>query len=461
MSKRVIGVDLEGDEVRVAILQMTAGKVLVALDRRQYSSPDEARTALQEILEGKTTLMDRMVTALPARVGLFRRLRFPFREKRKIEAALPLALTAQLPVSLEEKLVSSLPPQACDNDYEVDAVVVNKLEVADLLEFFPDPEQNPGRIDVFPFALIPALGPRAGVLIYCRRIEVVVALVVNERLQDYRLLPGTSEMNDEEIFDFIGQQISQLEYAGNQEELPLWIFGAGVTQGLYKLLAETDREILPPAPEVFGPDLPYEMAPAALLALAELRGKKNTGQLNFRQGEFAARGQLQIMRPKLIVAAILLLLVLIGGALTMHLHYVQKSSEEADMSAQLSRVFREVMPAGTVVVDIPRQLEGLRQQLQTDVQMFGLDGRGAVAVLQEISAAISTDLNVELQDFNYSPDETRIAGYAGSFDAVNQIAEVLGARRLFREVTIANARLAADNVRVDFELRLVIAAGRQ
>ncbi len=82
-------------------------------------------------------------------------------------------------------------------------------------------------------------------------------------------------------------------------------------------------------------------------------------------------------------------------------------------------------------------------------------------MLQEISAAISTDISVELQDFNYSADETRIAGYAESFDAVNQIAEVLGARRLFREVTIANARLAADNTRVDFELRLVIAAGGQ
>ncbi|MBW6508634.1 MAG: PilN domain-containing protein [Desulfuromonadales bacterium] len=458
MSKRFIGIDLEGVEVRVALLQMTAGKIKIDLERRAYSSPEESRAALAEILAGKTALTDRVVTALPARVGLFRRLRFPFREKRKIEAALPLALSAQLPVSLEEKLVSYLPPRPGDNDYEVDAVVVNKLEITDLLDHFPDPEQNPGRVDMFPFALLPALAEQDGVLIYCRRVEVVVALIVGGRLEDYRLLPGTTELADEELYDFISQQVSQLEYALEQEELPLWIMGAGVTDQLYQYLQASGREILAPAAEVFGTDLPREMAPAALLALAELRSKKS-GQLNFRQGEFAARGQLQMLRPKLIVAAVLLILVMLGGALTMHLSYLQRSAEEAELAAQLNRIFRQVVPSGAIV-DIPLQMESLRQQLLTDVQMLGLDGRGAVAVLRELSDAINADLRIELQDFNYSADETRIAGSAESFDAVNQIAEVLGARPLFREVTITNARLATDNVRVDFEMRLAIATGR-
>ncbi len=458
MSKRFIGVDLEGGEARVVFLQMVAGKIKVDFKRQHYDSVEESRAVLQELLDGRTALTDRMVTALPARVGLFRRLHFPFREKRKIEAALPLSLSAQLPVSLEDKLVSYLPPRPCDNDYEVDTVVVNTLEVADLLEHFPDAEQNPGRIDIFPFALLPALGEQDGVLIYCRRVEVVVALVLQGRIEDYRLLPGTSEMRDEELFDFISQQVSQLEYAAEQEELPLWIMGAGVTDHLYAYLQQAGRIILPLAPEVFADNLSRDMAPAALLALAELRGNK-VGQLNFRREEFAARGELQMMRPKLIVAAVLLLLVLFGGALTMHMSYMQKSAEQAELAEQVNRIFRQVIPTG-VVVDIPLQMDRLRQQLQADVQMLGLDGRGVVAVLRELSAAVSADLRVELNDFNYSADETRIAGSAESFDAVNQIAEVLAARQLFQEVTITNARLASDNVRVDFEMRLAVATGR-
>ena len=458
MSKRFIGVDLEGAEVRVALLQMVAGKIKVEFRRQEYETVEESRAALQEILAGRTALTDRMVTALPARVGLFRRLNFPFREKRKIEAALPLSLSAQLPVSLEDKLVSFLPPRPCDNDYEVDTVVVNKLEVADLLEHFPDADQNPGRIDIFPFALLPALGDQDGMLIYCRRVEVVVALIIQGRIEDYRLLPGTSEMKDEELFDFISQQVSQLEYAAEQKEMPLWVMGAGVTEPLYDYLQQAGRTMLALAPEVFEPELSREMAPAALLALAELRSSK-AGQLNFRREEFAARGELEMVRPKLIVAGILLLLILFGGAASMHMNYLQKAAEQERMAAQINRIFREVVPTGAVV-DIPLQMESLRQQLRTDVQMLGLDGRGAVAVLRELSAAISTDLRVEMQDFNYTADETRIAGSAESFDAVNQIAEVLAARQLFREVTITNARLAADNVRVDFEMRLTVATGR-
>lgn len=458
MSKRYIGVDLEGAEVRVAVLQVVGGKIKCDFYSRHHESVDDSRAALQEILAGKTALTDRMVTALPARVGLFRRLHFPFRDKRKIEAALPLSLAAQLPVALADKLVSYLPPRPCDNDYEVDTVVVNKLEVADLLEHFPDAKQNPGRIDIFPFALLPALGDQDGVLIYCRRVEVVVALVIQGRIEDYRLLPGTSEMKDNELVDFISHQVSQLEYAAEQEELPLWVMGAGVTEPLYDNLQQTGRTMLSFAPDVFASDLPREMAPAALLALAELRRGK-AGQLNFRREEFAARGELQMMRPKLIVAGVLLLLALLGAAATMHLNYLQKSAEKEELAGQITGLFRQAIPSGAVV-DIPLQLESLRQQLQADVQMLGLDGRGAVAVLRELSAAIGTDVRVELQDFNYSADETRIAGSTESFDAINQVAEVLAARQLFHEVTITNARLAADNIRVDFEMRLTVATGR-
>lgn len=82
-------------------------------------------------------------------------------------------------------------------------------------------------------------------------------------------------------------------------------------------------------------------------------------------------------------------------------------------------------------------------------------------MLQELSAAISEDVRVELQDLNYSQDEVRISGFTSSFDAVNQIAEMLADRSLFQSVNIANARLATDNTRVDFELQVTLTPGGQ
>lgn len=459
MAKRFIGIDLEGGDARVAVLSAGSAQVDMVLNKREYSTPQEAAEAIQDMLGGKVALGDRMVTSLPCRVGLFRRMRFPFREKTKIEAALPLELAAQLPVPLEEHLISFLPPRARENDYEVDAVVVNKLEVDDLLRHFPDSDQNPRQIDLFPFALLPVLAERDGILIYCRRLEVVVALVYDGIIWDYRLLPGTSELQEEEVFDFIANQVSQLENSIGHEGLPLWVIGAGVTEQLLVMLYKTDRTILSPAEEVFGDELSCEMAPAALLALAEMRGVKKAEQLNFRKDEFSARGQFEIFRTKLVIAGLLLLTVLAGGALTMHLGYLQKTRGEKNLRQQMVDVFRQVMPADAKVVDVPMQLKAQLHELRQQVDLFGLGGHGAATVLQALSSGIDQNLRVDLDEFSYTNRQVRITGNADSFDVVNQIAEKLGVNPLFSGVDIADAKLAADSDRVDFELVINLAGG--
>jgi uncharacterized protein YejL (UPF0352 family)/Tfp pilus assembly protein PilN len=355
---------------------------------------------------------------------------------------------------LSEHLISSLPPRARENDYEVDAVVVNKMEVDELLQHFPNPEQNPRRIDLFPFALLPVLAQRDGILVYCRRLEVVVALVYDGVIRDYRLLPGTSELDDEEIFEFISHQIGQLENSVAMEDLPLWVIGAGVTDRLRQMIDQTDRELLNPAEDVFGDELSCEMAPAALLALVEMRSSKKTEQLNFRQKEFSARGQLEIFKAKLVVAALMFLVVLAGGALTMHLGYLQKIRTEDALQKQMKGLFEQVMPAGTTLVDGPMQMKAHLGDLQQQVQMFGLGGQGAATVLQALSGAIEKDIRIDVDEFNYTNKEVRIAGNADSFDAVNQITEQLGSVRLFDSVEIADAKLAADSGLVNFELQI-------
>ena len=454
MSKRFIGIDLEGTDVRVAILTAAPGKIDIELDKRSHETPEAAAVAIKEMLGGKISLRDRLVTALPCRVGLFRRLRFPFREKNKIEAALPLELKSQLPISLEEHVISFLPPRAREDDYEVDAVVVNKREIDELLTHFPDPEQNPRRIDLFPFALLPVLSEQDGILIYCRRLEVVVALIYDGMIRDYRLLPGTSELSEEEVFEFIANQISQLENTIGHEGLPLWVLGAGVTEELLVILFKTDRTILTPAEDVFGDAVSYEMAPAALLALSEMRQENKTAQLNFRQGEFSARGQLEIFRTKLVAVALLTLVVVFAGAMTMHLGFLQKTRQEKSLKQEMTKIFRQIMPANSTIVDVPMQLQGQLKDLRKQIQLFGLGGPGAARVLQGLSRSIDADLRVDFQEFNYDSDGVRVTGNADSFESVNQIAEKLKANPLFSQVDIKDAKLATDNSVVDFQLQL-------
>ena len=225
------------------------------------------------------------------------------------------------------------------------------------------------------------------------------------------------------------------------------------------MLYKTDRTILSPAEDIFDTEVSCEMAPAALLALAEMRATKKVGWLNFRQKEFAAQGQLEVFRTKLVVIALLLFLVVIGGTAAMHLEYRQKVREEHRLKQQMTEIFRQVMPPGTPVVDAPSQLESQLSELQKQVQLFGLGGHGPVTVLQALSSNIDKGIRVDIKEFIYSSDEVRLVGNADSFEQVDQITEKLKQSPLFSHVEITNAKLATDNSRVDFELQLKFYGG--
>ncbi len=457
MAKRFIGIDLDGFDVRVAILTVTSGNIDVVLDKRSFETSEEAVMAINEMVISDATLGDRVVTALPTRVGLFRRLHFPFREKNKIEAALTLDLSAKLPVTLEEHVIDFLPPRPRQDDYEVDAVVIHRGEIESLLEHFPDPHHNPRRIDFFPFALLPALIGQEGILIYCRQYEVVVALVYEGMIWDYRLLPGIGELSEDEVFNSVSFQICQLESAVNKEDLPLWVIGAGASERLLSDLRASGRSCRPPAVDVFGDGLSCEMAPAALLAVAEMHSGGKGEQLNFRKGELAAQGQIEVFRNKVIFAAIMFLLVLVGGAVTMHLGYLQKSRQVNNLKQQLTNVFRQTMPKNATLQDAPLQMQGHLKELRKQVQLFGLGGQGGATVLQNLSSSIDKELKIDLREYSYSGDEVRLDGYTDSFVSVNRIAELLKKNPLFASVEISNAKLSTDNTQVDFELQLTIA----
>jgi len=149
--------------------------------------------------------------------------------------------------------------------------------------------------------------------------------------------------------------------------------------------------------------------------------------------------------------------VLLGGAVNMHLGFLQKKRTEAGYAQQLKALFKKTMPPGTPLVDAPKQVEAHLQELRKQVQMFGLGNQGATVVLQTLSSQIDPKIPVDLDQFVYSSEEVRIDGYTDSYDSVNQIAEVLGKQGLFSQVEISNAKLASDNSRVQFELQMKLA----
>ncbi|HKJ04102.1 MAG TPA: type II secretion system protein GspL [Geopsychrobacteraceae bacterium] len=454
MAKRYIGIDLDGETARVALLMEDGGKTSLVLRKKNYETPENAREVLNELIEGTRALGDHLVTALPAGVGLFRRLSFPFKEKSKLVAVLPSELDSKVPISLVNHVCAMLPPREKEGSYLVDAAAVDSQAIEALLENFSEPAQHPRRIDLMPYALVGGLNAEDGLVAYCAYQETVVALVLDGCVVESRLLPNVDGVDEEEIARFVISNLQQLERTAGLPDLPFWACGSAVTEELLNYWRDAGRISVAPELSLEEQDIPAEYLPAVLLALSEKRSARLSG-FNFRIGSYAPQGQMEMMKKKLAAAAVLLLLcvMVLGGS--SYFDYHNKARKANLLNQQLEEVFRQTIPEASSVFDVPLQMQSHLKQLREQALLLGVGGQvNALNALQALSSLIDEDLTNDLKELSYNGDQIKIDGYTGSFDSVNQITQALGKSPIFSKVEISDAKMAADGSRVDFQLQI-------
>ncbi|HEX9778085.1 MAG TPA: type II secretion system protein GspL [Geopsychrobacteraceae bacterium] len=454
MAKRYIGIELDGETARVALLTEDGGNLVLELRKQGYGSAEQAREVLAELTGGARALGDHLVTALPAGAGFFRSLNFPFKERSKLAAVLPSELDARMPISLARYTCAMHPPRERDGSYDVDAAAVRNEAIEALLEHFPDPAQHPRRIDLLPHALAGGLAVQDGLLAYCGREETQVALLSDGRVVEFRLLPGGA--GEEEIGRFVLSQLQQLERMAGRQDLPFWICGAAVSEKLLELCQAGGRPPVEPdlALSLAEREIPAEFLPATLLALAE-KGPGRQNGFNFRVGAFAPQGQLEMLKKKLIASGVLLLLCLTVLVGTGYFDYHRKARQAELLKQQLEGVFRQTLPQATAVFDVPLQLQSHLKELRQQALLLGVGDRvTALNALETLSTQTGPEIKSDLKELTYSSEQLRLDGYTDSFDSVNRITQALGRSPLFTKVEISEARMAADGGQVDFKLQI-------
>lgn len=453
MAKRYIGIELDGATARVALLTEEGGNLALDLREQKYSSAEEAREVLTELIGGARPLGDFLVTALPAGVGFFRSLNFPFKERSKLAAVLPSELDAQIPVALDNHTCAMLAPREQDEGYAVDAAAVDNTVIEALLEHFPQPEQQPRRIDLFPHALAGGLGDADGLLTYCSPQEVQVVLVLEGRVVEYRLLPCPEGTGEEEVGRFVLTQLQQLERTSGREDLPFWVCGSAVTDNLLTFWQTSGR--ISSSPELpVEQEVSTDFLPAVLLALSE-QGTARQNGFNFRTGSYAPQGQLEALKKKLVVAAVLfvLCLMVLGGS--SYFDYDRKAQQAKQLKQQLEDVFHQAMPETKTIVDVPMQMQSRLKELRQQAMLLGVgDHMTALKTLETLSRLIDPGIKNDLKELTYNGEQVKLDGYTDSFDSVNRITQAIEKSPLFSNVEISEARMAADGGRVDFQLQV-------
>ncbi len=460
MDKRFIGIDIDRGWVRLAIAGYhTDGPQLLATDKRPWADQAELRQALRELTGDTRIYGDRLAAALPAAAGFSRWLHYPFADPKKIDEALHLALTAQLPVTDQDYMIVTHSRLGEKEGCRVAASTVQAEVVRDFLEPFETEKIPLQLLDLAPFAMPQALAERCetAIVVLLREEETVIALLQQGQTADYRLFSQIPP--DSERCDWLMQQSRMLQAQHRLRELPLYLLGPQADQALLDALHQQGQQAEIPDWMLAGQPVAAEFLPAVTLAWRALRSAREDGG-NFRRGAFALKGEWAALKKKLIAAGAILALTLLLAGTSAWLGYTYKAQQAEALQGQLTSLFRSTLPETQAIVDIPLQMRQAIDQLRSKGQLLGVGkSASALAVLQEISARMPKEIRVDIDHLIYGADGLRLEGSTDSYDDINRIARSLEQSPLFGEAQISDAKTGIGRQGIGFRLNLTFSGG--
>lgn len=458
MSKRLIGIEIGQSTLRVAILNQEKGQVSVAsLQERGYADSAELTAHLEELLAGEFGIGDQVVTRLTARTAYVRRLEFPFQDDKKIAAAIPFSLSAQLPVAIDRCAIAMQRTQSTDTGSAVVAAAVPTEKLQSLLSHFEAANVPLHLVDLSPFCYIAGLGEeiRDGLVVCATDQETTVSLVQEGLLVDYRALPAMAAPTQAIQLQQLLREIRVLKQAAGETDLSISLIGERGTAELAEELQSQELAIEVLSLAIGGHLVDSAFLPAVALAL-RAKTARSEQSFNFRTGQYALKGEWANLKRKLVLLAALLGMAILVLTVSLVLKYTDKAGRADQLQTEMVNVYRSLFPEATTIVDVPLQLKSAIRELQQKGNLLSGGQASALAVLKELSRL--PDLaTVEFQEFSLSSEELKLTGWTSTFEAVNQMSGVLGDSPLFGRVQVTDAKMSLDGSRIDFRLLLSLA----
>ncbi len=510
---RILGLDLGSYAVKAVLLDVGRSTSLAGwaeIRRGEGTLSESLRAALATLRAEHPWQTDQVVVAMPGTSLATHALVLPFKDAKRLEAALPFEVESQLPVELEDVVFDYQPGQRTEQGTELLVGVVQKSEVRSLLEllsqagFEPRVVTHPALVYRSLFVGRPELlGVKAGSLAalvdighertcvaighpgqgltYARVLsgggrditlglerEFGVSSADAERWkeQDSSLasVGGPEHARAREAIRAALQPLtrevrSTLKAAAGRDRRPvdqlLLCGGTSQLPGLPEAWAAElglPTKLLPTAEQAdLGPELRSKAAQAWALAL---RGSSRTDRFNFRRGDQAFSGQLDVLRgriPQLAVfAGVLVALLVTFGVVRSAL----LGRREATVDAQLCELTRRVL--GTCERNYDRALNLLRGK---ESPAAALPKVSAAGLLAEVAARVPADMTLKLDQLVVDLDRVQMRGETDSSKSIDRLATALKTFRCFRDVKEGKVERTKDGAGVTFQLDVLVDCG--
>ena len=457
MTKRLIGIDINQQTLRLAILTQEQGSLsIVSVFESARSESGDAYTWLRQCLNDEFHLGDRLATCMSGASAFVRRLSFPFNDNKKINAALPFELSSQLPVALDDYTTATQPPIRKNDETSILAAAVKTSQLVEELSPFDSAGIPLHVLDLAPHAYVAGLKDflADGILVCAVEHGTSVALVQSGEVLDYRLLSLDAQLPVEEQARIIHREAAALGRASRVHDTKLQLMGALATTELTAALGNLHDQVELLAIDINGQIVESPFLPAVALALRAAEANKAKA-FNFRQKEFALKGEWAGLRKAMVIAACLAGLTLFTMACSMGVNYYDKHQQVAQLEKQMVQIYKETFPNSTTVVDVTLQMKSAIRQLQEDVGIIDLDRPSALLLLQTLSMSPAS-ISVDIDEFTMERDEVRISGRTNTFEEVSRMAESLRKSSHFENVEVSESKMDLDGKQVNYRMRLTL-----
>ena len=182
------------------------------------------------------------------------------------------------------------------------------------------------------------------------------------------------------------------------------------------------------------------------------RGEDKVDMVNFYQHGSAFSLQLGKLKAQFGVwtKAVIVLIVLWGVGYTVDT--LLKSRISSKLDAQVKKQFATLMPPGTPIVDPVVQLEQRLSKLNAIYGAGSGAGESPLSVLRELSEKIPSNLNTVIDSLTLDENALTLSGTTDSYENVEKIKTGLSKIPFIKEVKIVSANVNKNDQKVVFRL---------
>jgi general secretion pathway protein L len=513
MARRVLGLDIGSHSVKAVELRQALGRDLEVEQVRSFELDDPApalATELRQLIAAHDLPLQHVVVSVAGDRLSTRRLSFPFKDRRKVAAAIPFEVEEQVPFDLKDYVVDWDVAGEHASGLDVAACIVPRQEISLLLETLGDAGVTPRVVEAEGLALsnlatilelpgtrvLADIGHRKSTLALCRDGRVIATRTVPiagkaltravaqerglgeveaERAKQAEGVIGNERMTQAMgVLDRLAREVARtlasfepLLGSGEGIERIHLLGGSAKLAGLDSYLAERtgapfERLPLPRGPlgtafVAKGDTLLF--APAMALAL---RGTTRTAtRVNLRQGEFAERidlrGIVRDLRPTALLAGGAIVAAGLFASADIWVSSRSARAHEDGARAIASEALRGADPGDDALAGMQRALRDAERRAETLGVYRG--NLTALDLLTEISSHVPDDLEVVFEELSIERDSVQIRGHSPDFKAVDQLTAELKKFPAFSEVVVGSSDADARRGGVNFDVRIRVAGG--